>query len=1187
MDGKFGGAGEILAKTDAYITFNKYIVQLTFRNRDHAMRGYLQMKLANNAETGSPTETLRLCRVTTEDGKHGTDVYGNLLKRSTGASPSGGGSSYHSFSREARRSLSGEVSTAGQESDTRAFGQSLASVLNNPKLGKAGIYSADSSWGSWLFQGSSDPLLDVAPPPLPSETLPEVRRDYFQLYLDSIGEAYGRYVAVRDHSSREQDSNIANQGDGLVACLREIPSLYFDEDFDLDEGSIFQQACPFSSIPQNMMLQEKLSHYLDLVEVHLVKEISARSDSFFEALRQLEVLNGRIIEACNQIRVLQETVKLLDGDLVESASQIQSLGSRRDNLLALHQQLKLVAYVNQALSALRLLVSAADCAGALDVIDDLQHLLKGDELVRLHCFRRLGDQLASAMDSVNSTLAADFVRTAIHDTRDLESSAMVSLFHTRVKDYLSSVKAMISVEGKNDEEEESSLRDQLLPTVIGLLRTSKLPSILRVYRDTLIIDIKATIKTLVAELLPVLFTRPAEGDLPSADRQADMEVGGLSLACKLRALPAESFVQLLTAVFGTVQVRILRAAEVRSVVEQIIGGLHGSYAAAAVAAAFASGAAAAAAAAAAEAAQEVQLEPFPTGSRVLPSTGGSVIRTRESSGASSSISRQFRADVLRENTEAICAACDAAHGRWAKLLGVRALIHPKLRLQEFLSIYNITQDFITATEKVGGRLGYSIRGILQSQSKSFVDYQHSTRMAKIMAVLEQETWVAIDAPDEFQAIVDSLTAAEPVSNGSLESSGGTPNHSEGCKELDILDSRTSGEEEASEDQQADRNIERASCGIAADGDASKSSETVHEGNGLMSEEDSHTAAGEDKQDQSMSVQAQMLDTEKEVNPCIPAQLKSTSPNKRSVVSGTSSKLPVQTAVNVSSESGGDAVGKKKGKERPSVKTLQVRGASFHTVNCGLILLKMVAEYIDISNVLPTLATEVVHRVAEILKTYNQRTCQLVLGAGAMQVSGLKSITAKHLALASQTISFFYALIPDIRRLLSVHVPEARKALLLTEIYRVGQDYSTHRDEIHSKLVQIMKERLLHHLKAVPQIVEGWNKADDDDLHPTQFARSLTKEVGVLFRVVSPILLEADTRSVFTRVIALFHSQIAEMFSRLEISTPHGKRKLYRDIQLILTCIRGLPSDDVTVDGIQKPRELDEFLTQRYGIEAPQ
>lgn len=52
---------------------------------------------------------------------------------------------------------------------------------------------------------------------------------------------------------------------------------------------------------------------------------------------------------------------------------------------------------------------------------------------------------------------------------------------------------------------------------------------------------------------------------------------------------------------------------------------------------------------------------------------------------------------------------------------------------------------------------------------------------------------------------------------------------------------------------------------------------------------------------------------------------------------------------------------------------------------GLILLKMVAEYINISDALPALATEIVHRVAEILKLFNSRSCQLVLGAGAMQV----------------------------------------------------------------------------------------------------------------------------------------------------------------------------------------------------------
>ncbi|XLR06874.1 hypothetical protein S83_034812, partial [Arachis hypogaea] len=54
------------------------------------------------------------------------------------------------------------------------------------------------------------------------------------------------------------------------------------------------------------------------------------------------------------------------------------------------------------------------------------------------------------------------------------------------------------------------------------------------------------------------------------------------------------------------------------------------------------------------------------------------------------------------------------------------------------------------------------------------------------------------------------------------------------------------------------------------------------------------------------------------------------------------------------------------------------------------------------------------------------------------------------------------------------------------------DYKVHRDEIHSKLVQIMRERLQVHLRGLPQIVESWNKPEDTDPQPNQFAKSLAK-----------------------------------------------------------------------------------------------
>lgn len=144
------------------------------------------------------------------------------------------------------------------------------------------------------------------------------------------------------------------QGEALVACLREVPALYFKEDFELEDGGTFRAACPFSSVNENLVLQEKLSHYLDVVEVHLVKEIALRSNSFFEAQGQLEGLNFRIVEGCSRIRELKETIQLLDSDLVDSARQIQEHNSIRSNMLALQQKLRLILNVNHALSALKL-----------------------------------------------------------------------------------------------------------------------------------------------------------------------------------------------------------------------------------------------------------------------------------------------------------------------------------------------------------------------------------------------------------------------------------------------------------------------------------------------------------------------------------------------------------------------------------------------------------------------------------------------------------------------------------------------------------------------------------------------------------------------------------------------------------------------------------------------------------------
>lgn len=60
-------------------------------------------------------------------------------------------------------------------------------------------------------------------------------------------------------------------------------------------------------------------------------------------------------------------------------------------------------------------------------------------------------------------------------------------------------------------------------------------------------------------------------------------------------------------------------------------------------------------------------------------------------------------------------------------------------------------------------------------------------------------------------------------------------------------------------------------------------------------------------------------------------------------------------------------------------------------------------------------------------------CQLVLGAGAMQTSGLKSITAKHLAISCQSVGIMMELQPILADILYQNLPASRKGLLSSEL----------------------------------------------------------------------------------------------------------------------------------------------------------
>ena len=66
------------------------------------------------------------------------------------------------------------------------------------------------------------------------------------------------------------------------------------------------------ALATNAILQEKLSWYMDTVEVHLISAISTASTSFFAALGSLRELQTEAAESVAKIRELREDLKRLD-----------------------------------------------------------------------------------------------------------------------------------------------------------------------------------------------------------------------------------------------------------------------------------------------------------------------------------------------------------------------------------------------------------------------------------------------------------------------------------------------------------------------------------------------------------------------------------------------------------------------------------------------------------------------------------------------------------------------------------------------------------------------------------------------------------------------------------------------------------------------------------------------------------
>ncbi|ORY40384.1 Vps54-domain-containing protein [Rhizoclosmatium globosum] len=227
--------------------------------------------------------------------------------------------------------------------------------------------------------------------------------------------------------------------------------------------------------------------------------------------------------------------------------------------------------------------------------------------------------------------------------------------------------------------------------------------------------------------------------------------------------------------------------------------------------------------------------------------------------------------------------------------------------------------------------------------------------------------------------------------------------------------------------------------------------------------------------------------------------------------------------------------------------------NFTVAGCVLLLTKMLTEYLQGVENMPSLATEVLNKTLDLLKVFNSRICQVILGAGATKSAGLKNINAGHIAplltsaisLTAQSLGAVIGYIPHLKAAIEHHLPPKQHNLLV-DFDRILKDYKEHQTALYDKLVTIMQERLAYHAKNL--LTVNWDAPDAKDMTSDQACSihigGLVKETQTMHRA--------------------YNKGLEEELKKIELYTSAGKNRLLMDGQHLMAELSAL--DDVDGPG---------------------
>lgn len=283
------------------------------------------------------------------------------------------------------------------------------------------------------------------------------------------------------------------------------------------------------------------------------------------------------------------------------------------------------------------------------------------------------------------------------------------------------------------------------------------------------------------------------------------------------------------------------------------------------------------------------------------------------------------------------------------------------------------------------------------------------------------------------------------------------------------------------------------------------------------------------------------------------------------------------------QSGTSRTGSQSTKAKRELRGAVIDGKSFKLVWSAVRLLEIVDAKLAVAACLPVLSFEVVSRVVDLLRFFESRTRQLVLFAGAIHSSArLKTITARHLGLASQCLSIVVTLAPHIRASVADAFNGVSQRPDLTELDAVTNDYLDHRNRILSKFVGIISESLDASARSLPRT--NWDDSrnqnqarDGSDVFHSPFVVEVIKNIVNMHGVLAKLLPPEQLQEVFTNIYDILATKIPQFFgAHVNPEMPHGRTRVVEDLRYLVQNVSKLQVQSTNL------KRIESFAQERYG-----